>query len=902
MEWIEKKYSQFVQKWCMSSKYKKSCIFISVYTILFLFSFVLAFSPFLLEKKSFIWQSDGRTQHYKTLVYIGRYLRQIILNLFRGDFSIPLVDINIALGADIIATLNYYGLGDPLNLLAVIVPPKYIEYLYNFLVVFRIYLAGLAFSNMCVYYRKRVDFTLIGALVYTFSGYAIYSAVRHPFFINPMIQLPFLILGMDKIMQRQRPFVFIYSVFYSALCGFYFLYMMTIILAFYGVIKFFDYYSCNRFKEFGQMAGRIICNYLLGIGLAGIIFLPSVVIYFFSSRNGEIIKRNYFSYGLNWYRNNLLRIVSPPASWAAFGLAAIVLLAIVLLFSIKKRNSIKWLFLSGMFLYLLPLGGYVMNGFSYPASRWTFAMVLLLSYVVVEMLPTLFSLNNKQKFICFTTLLLYTLLIFSDSKTRNVYYVVGLTMLALTFVLLLLFNDIEIIKKNRNSTNSIGVVACLFLVIFNIGINAIYKYSSDQGKYINEFTVYNSETKRLKDAIEREAEVYLPNADGRFDSASFTRNVGMVWHVPTAYFYWSMVDSHTTDLWKETENISSSGTSFNIRGMDERTIMSTLFSTKYFIEKESKLQYVPYGYEFINKTNSKNYVYKNKYALPWGYTYSDYISYDELRALNGLEMEEAMLSHIALEKNIDGVIKGNVKSNIRQIPYEIIEASNLEWTDSVLNVSKANAVLTLSLQLPDHVEGYLRLQGLDINDSGQSSFDVSVKCDNVEKSATVASSLSNWYCGRENYLFNLGYSEEVRTTCTLIFPKKGTYRLDDIQLFALPMDQYPKQVDKLRAEPLENIKFETNRITGTVDLSKNKILCMSIPYSKGWHAKVDGMSVEILRGNIMFIALPLEAGNHEIEFYYCTPGLKTGIVCCLISIIFLIYYTIREKRKKANMV
>lgn len=69
-----------------------------------------------------------------------------------------------------------------------------------------------------------------------------------------------------------------------------------------------------------------------------------------------------------------------------------------------------------MFLYLLPLGGYVMNGFSYPASRWTFAMVLLLSYVVVEMLPTLFSLNNKQKFICFTTLLLYTLLIFSDSK------------------------------------------------------------------------------------------------------------------------------------------------------------------------------------------------------------------------------------------------------------------------------------------------------------------------------------------------------------------------------------------------------------------------------------------------------------------------------------------------------
>jgi len=140
----------------------------------------------------------------------------------------------------------------------------------------------------------------------------------------------------------------------------------------------------------------------------------------------------------------------------------------------------------------------------------------------------------------------------------------------------------------------------------------------------------------------------------------------------------------------------------------------------------------------------------------------------------------------------------------------------------------------------------------------------------------------SWYYGRENYLFNLGYSEEIRTTCTITFPAKGTYQLDDIALYALPMDKYPEQIEALRAEPLENITFESNRITGTVNLSSDKILCVSIPYSTGWSAKVDGKGAEILRGNIMFIALPLAEGYHEIELNYCSPGLKLGIALSII--------------------
>ena len=61
---------------------------------------------------------------------------------------------------------------------------------------------------------------LIGSLVYTFSGFVILSAVRHPFFINPMIQLPLLLIGIDCVIKKRQSKIFAFAVFYSALCGF----------------------------------------------------------------------------------------------------------------------------------------------------------------------------------------------------------------------------------------------------------------------------------------------------------------------------------------------------------------------------------------------------------------------------------------------------------------------------------------------------------------------------------------------------------------------------------------------------------------------------------------------------------------------------------------------------------
>lgn len=73
--------------------------------------------------KSFIRGGDGLGQHYVALEYWGKYLRRIVKGiLLEHRLNIPQWDLHIGYGADILTTLHYYVIGDPLNLLAVFVP------------------------------------------------------------------------------------------------------------------------------------------------------------------------------------------------------------------------------------------------------------------------------------------------------------------------------------------------------------------------------------------------------------------------------------------------------------------------------------------------------------------------------------------------------------------------------------------------------------------------------------------------------------------------------------------------------------------------------------------------------------------------------------------------------------
>ena len=109
-----------------------------IYSSLFVLLCLIVFQWYFFAGKTFIWKVDGWDQHYKALVYYGKYLRTIIRTLIhKHQFILPEWDFTISEGSDILSVFHYYVMGDPLNLISAVVPSKYTHILFTGLILLR---------------------------------------------------------------------------------------------------------------------------------------------------------------------------------------------------------------------------------------------------------------------------------------------------------------------------------------------------------------------------------------------------------------------------------------------------------------------------------------------------------------------------------------------------------------------------------------------------------------------------------------------------------------------------------------------------------------------------------------------------------------------------------------------
>ena len=95
-------------------------------------------------------------------------------------------------------------------------------------------------------------------------------------------------------------------------------------------------------------------------------------------------------------------------------------------------------------------------------------------------------------------------------------------------------------------------------------------------------------------------------------------------------------------------------------------------------------------------------------------------------------------------------------------------------------------------------------------------------------------------------------------------------------------------INARKADTLQIALFSNNRIKGSIDLKKTKLLFFSIPYDKGWHGRVDGKDTEPVLSNIGFLGFCLDPGKHTVELFYKPPYFNLSIVVSVIGL--LIYF------------
>ncbi|KIR02156.1 hypothetical protein P261_00970 [Lachnospiraceae bacterium TWA4] len=384
----------------MNKKIDSKRKFYCTYTILFLIASSIIFSPFFLEHKSLIWYidkpnayNDGLCQHYNAFVYYGQYLRKIFENLiFSHQLKVPQWEFGIGYGGDVITTLSYYVIGDPISFLSLFVPTKYSEFAYSILILFRIYLSGIGF---CTYARKMKcnnSSVLCAVFAYIFCGFTIFSAVRHPYFINPMIYLPLILLGVEKVFKKENPILYISMVFISAISNFYFFYMLVLLIIIYVIFRYLSFEN-KTVKEFLFYCIKFLGFASIGVLMAAFILLPTAMFFLETSRISSNYKAYYFRYSKSYYLAFISRLVTGRVvgSYTLVNWTPMILVGIVYsFFKTKKDRWLKGLLVLFTVFLCIPYFGHVFNGFGYISNRWSFAYSFIAAFILARTIPEFF--------------------------------------------------------------------------------------------------------------------------------------------------------------------------------------------------------------------------------------------------------------------------------------------------------------------------------------------------------------------------------------------------------------------------------------------------------------------------------------------------------------------------------
>ena len=457
------------------------------------------------------------------------------------------------------------------------------------------------------------------------------------------------------------------------------------------------------------------------------------------------------------------------------------------------------------------------------------------------------------------------------------------------------------------------------------------EYAPQAGSYVEEFATQGEALSMLtKDAAGSLVKNHAKDTTYRYESLQSEewKNTAMQLGINGTSYYFSLANSSISDFFSEM--YLNTPWEQHYENLDGRTILDRLASVKYFVISGDNFRYLSYGYNkekgSAGKGKSECRAYENENALPLGYTYDSYIPESEYEKMDVVKKQQALMDGVVLEEST--LPEASVDADNENIQYRMETGDGCALSKGAIRVTKEGAQLKLVFHGLTDSENYLIADNLDYDSLSprelignsqwkkMSEYDqnkvldedsrwrywkeskeaaMTVSSNDVTKTIKIFTDKYNAYSGRHDFLCNMGYSRSGVRTMTITFANTGVYTYDKLRVVSQPVQGIEEKTVKLGEEALENVKMGTNEITGDISVSEKKALVLSVPYSKGFTAYVDGKETKLQKANTMFMALELEPGSHEIRLTYCTPYLKAGM---LLSVLGLVIYVMLVFRKK----
>jgi uncharacterized membrane protein YfhO len=621
----------------------------------------IVFRDFISIKKVFLFKdigSDTINMGYPLLVNVSEYLKtegvpawsfsqgmgQNIFPLWLGDFF-----------------WNFITLFDKGTI------PKMIV----FMEILKIFLCAVIFFRFLKELKVTGFAAMTGALLYAFTGYVVLGGTW-AIFSTEAVYVAIMLLGFERWLNKGKWFLFLAGITLLGLLQPFYLFSYTLFLTGYILIRYNDMHEGN-WKGFIAFSLKTIGIAALGVAITAYQLLPDVLMLIESPRVGgeagmaaklkaqpmfaladEVLR---FTTTFRAFGSDMIGNGTNFKGWQNYLEAPLFYCGILSLVafphvfsSLSKKQKLFYGVLTGVFVLpiLFPYFRYAFWAFSGDYFRaFSLMIVLLMLFYTVKAISHIEQKNGINKIVLLVTGLFLLFLLYSPAAQFKASVDEGLRGFAA--FLILAYSALLFLLSGTSSGKHMAKLVLFSLCFFEV----IYFSNSTINKRV---AMFNSEltAKVGYNDYTVDAIGYLKANDKSFFRVNKDYMSGLAIHGSIndakAQDFYGTPSYHSFNQKNYIKflgdlnviDVKDENSTRWAKGLGDRPILFSIASGKYWLSKRTDRAVESMGFDSIAKFGDVK-VYKNKYALPFGFTYGAVIGEDEFKKLSPTQKDFCLL-------------------------------------------------------------------------------------------------------------------------------------------------------------------------------------------------------------------------------------------------------------------
>lgn len=810
------------------------------------------------------------------------------------------------LGGDMTGLFSYY-LFSPFNLITLLFSTDNLSFAVTAIIILKISACGLTFNYLISKCFGGGLRTIIFSTAYALIGYNIVYCFNI-MWLDGVILLPLIILGIHKIFDNKTPLLYLFSLFAALVTNYYIGFMLCIFSAVYFIYRSVQ---VNKHSQLLKKIAAYASSSLVAVGLAAALLIPV----FLSLRGGKAsfspelltftenfsftdVFSKLFTNSFNWDQevNGLPNI---------FCGIPVVILSIQYFFNKKVRLKEKvcsaglvCVMLASFHINMLNLFWHGLNVPSWFPYRYSFVfsfILIILAYKNFQNIAEGISIRR----IIYSGLVFLVGAIVIDNKNLEFlsikYIYFDLFLAVCTCALLYAYIANSAVKNIgydkgvhtfcRNKNLIIITALLAFFQIGDLSVNAYNSIHQLNDVFCEGYAYYSDYAKDTGSVIDsvKSKDTGVYRLEKTFNQS---KNDPMLFDYK-GLSHFSSTEKGFVKSFLGKLGFSNTG-DWAYYNTGSTTAVDSLLGLKYLLTESATDK--PYD---ILSTGDKISVYRNPYALPLAFTASwNAANADISTEYNMFETQNKIFKSLVVNSASDIFTPAQVTD------VSLVNTSEEKLDDStqykrIDKTQESYVVYNIKATSTDELYGYLyapSVQGAEIYVNDES--------------------LGKYFDTYRWDIFPLGHFQQDDNVTLKIKLLDDTIKIQGADFYYENIGALKDDYQQLSGGFCNLNEISSSHLKGTVNVPEgNRYLVLSIPYEDSWNIYVDGKQSKksMVFGALM--AVYVSPGYHTVELQYIPDGLYLGTAVSSISLLiilgyiaFLVVHIIKHKQVRETSV